>query len=498
MPTNITLHIIEWQRFGISDIESCIKNSVEKNEDKIKEKAQKIFCELQDFAKGKGNHIFLNFDGTNHLKARNFVGLIQTKSGVLEIYPKCTNLREYTDKNLESYLQDSKQDLAQHNSKNSQDKRQQYKDFLQNSYNIDNNFCKIPTQDDGKTIRENPKILLINLLKTLKDSPFKESYISSLEIAKMPLFEIFIAMFVDELHKLLSKGLKMNYISKEENRTFLKGKLLFDKQIKYNLIHKERFFTASDEFIADIAPNRLIKSTLHLLKEKTKYHQFKILQALERFDTINLSHNYRHDFSQCHFTRYFHHYKHIMIWCKIFLNHHTFSPYQGGNEAFALLFSMEKLFEDYVATMLTRHNPKCDIKTQNSQKYFMINHKGEDCFQLKPDIVIVKDNKSIIADTKWKILDSLNDTKKFGISQADLYQMWAYVSKYQTNEVWLIYPLCERSKALQEVLQKEAEDKDSHFIFKASKLVKFYDTNQAPTNEQEIALKILFAPLPFV
>ena len=29
----------------------------------------------------------------------------------------------------------------------------------------------------------------------------------------------------------------------------------------------------------------------------------------------------------------------------------------------------------------------------------------------------------------------------YGISQADMYQMYAYAKKYHTSEIWLLYPL---------------------------------------------------------
>lgn len=68
-------------------------------------------------------------------------------------------------------------------------------------------------------------------------------------------------------------------------------------------------------------------------------------------------------------------------------------------------------------------------------------------FALRPDIVITGTGSSdcnrterIILDTKWKRL--VNDRgRNYGISQADMYQMFAYSQKYQTSEIWLLYPL---------------------------------------------------------
>ena len=59
---------------------------------------------------------------------------------------------------------------------------------------------------------------------------------------------------------------------------------------------------------------------------------------------------------------------------------------------------------------------------------------------MKPDIVIK--NKALgqvfVMDTKWKVL---SDAKaNYGISQADMYQMYAYQKKYNAKTITLLYP----------------------------------------------------------
>lgn len=46
----------------------------------------------------------------------------------------------------------------------------------------------------------------------------------------------------------------------------------------------------------------------------------------------------------------------------------------------------------------------------------------------------------MVLDAKWKSLCD-NEAKNYGISQSDMYQMYAYSKKYQTSEIWLIYPV---------------------------------------------------------
>lgn len=410
MNKNKTLCVSEWQVFGVDDIEKIIA-------DKSEVKATKIFKELKNFADEKDNHIFLNSYGKNRLKARNYVGLIQTKSGFcLEILPKTFRTAN-----------ESK------------------------GFEIQNCTCTHPLTPSAREGEQEKcqvckaKDLLLKMLKTLKNSPFKQSHISNLKTQNAPLLEIFVIMFLNELETLIKKGLKSDYIECEQNRKFLKGKLLFTQNLKHNFAHKERFFTASDEFSSDIVPNKLIKSTLLLLSTRhfsTKTNA-RIMQSRFVFDEISPSQNYDKDFAKCVNLRHFKAYELLLLWCKIFLNKQTFTAYQGSQNAFALLFDMNKLFESFVAWHLKRYvaheQCKYEIKAQNKSKH-LLKCDNKDKFLLIPDIVGFKGEKALfIADTKWKIL-SVDEAKNFSISQSDLYQVFAYLSKYQCQNGILIYP----------------------------------------------------------
>lgn len=437
MSKNNTLCIAEWQSFGVDDIQEVIA-------DKSEKKAQKIFKELKDFADEKGNHIFLNSYGKNCLKARNFVGLIQTKSGFcLEILPKTFR----TD--------NENQGFEKHQDKVSEAKQ-----------------------------------ILLNMLRTLRSSPYKQSHISNLKIHRFPLLEVFAIMFLDEVERLIKRGIKSDYVVREENRTFLKGKLLFGENLKRNFAHKERFFTASDEFIADIAPNRLIVSTILFLSAQgfSPRTSGRISQARFIFADIGPSKSIDKDFALCPSSRHYKDYELLLAWCEIFLRRKSFMPYQGGDKAFALLFDMNKLFESFVAWHLKRAcGGKCVISAQESRKY-LLEVGGVRKFQIKPDIVCRKsdsggNNVVFIADTKWKILES-SESNNYGIAQGDLYQMFAYLAKYQCAKGYLIYPKIAGNESI----------KHKSFTYRAQ--VCFYNQyNPAGYTEhskQTIKLKIYF------
>ena len=313
------------------------------------------------------------------------------------------------------------------------------------------NYVGVIQTKDGTTIEILPKIknattekskdILIKMLKTLKNSPFKNLSVANLKSSKIPLFEIFISMFLEELTVLVRNGIKSDYISKEENLKFLKGKLKISEQIKYNTIHKERFFVQYEEFISNRVENRLIKTTLQFLYNKSKLNknQQRIREFLFVFDEIEISHNIKTDFSKIKLNRQMKDYEQVLLWCKTFLFENSFSPYKGNDLAFALLFDMNLLFESFVYSYLKKSSNFQDIKSQD-RTHHLAYENGIGRFRLKPDIVI--NGGKIIADTKWKILSE--DKAYNGVLQDDMYQLYAYGTKYDNCEkIYLIYPFDE-------------------------------------------------------
>jgi 5-methylcytosine-specific restriction enzyme subunit McrC len=308
------------------------------------------------------------------------------------------------------------------------------------------NYVGVIQTKDGTTIEILPKIqhlseeksktTLLKMLKTLKNSPFKSLNTAHLKSAKIPLFEIFITMFLDELSRLVKKGIKSDYIPKEKNLTFLKGKLKLSQQIKQNTIHKERFFVDYEEFSSNRPENRLIKTALLYLykKSRSNKNQQHIREFLFVFDDIMHSRDIRADFLHVRPNRQTKDYKQVLIWCKTFLLENTYSPYRGDDIAFALLFDMNLLFENYVGHYLKKRG--LHVKLQDRQHHLC--HEGNTGrFQLKPDIVI--NDGLVVADTKWKRLNQ--EKSNGGIAQGDMYQLYAYGTKYpQCKRLYLIYP----------------------------------------------------------
>ena len=323
------------------------------------------------------------------------------------------------------------------------------------------NYVGIITMNDGTTIEILPKVysaieddanasrtkkLLIDMLKTLRDSPYKALQTTNVNIEKMNVFEIFIRMFVDEVFYIVKRGIKCSYETIEENATFFRGKMKFSQQIRHNYIHKERSYVEYDAFTVNRPENRLLKATLqYLYRHSTSSKNRNDLKLLlNAFGEVDASIDYKGDFAKYVPDRNTKDYATALIWARVFLMGKSFTSFAGSEVALALLFPMESLFESYIATLL-RRNLDVSVFTVSAQdRSYHLFEEPRAVFQMKPDIVITdKVHDAIyIMDTKWKVLSE--EKANYGISQADMYQMYAYQKKYDAKNVTLLYPKTEQ------------------------------------------------------
>lgn len=312
---------------------------------------------------------------------------------------------------------------------------------MQNGYQVQV-LPKIDFGSDPDSGNEETKRVFLRMLRSMKDFPSKVFNDANLKMDRMTLYEIFINMYLQEVRTLVKHGIKSAYVAREDNLNFYKGKLVVNEQIKQNAAHGERFYVRYDEYLVDRAENRLVKATLLKLQKLTSSaeNQKEIRQLLTSFEMVSPSMNYQKDFSQVVIDRNTKDYDMLMCWSRVFLMNKSFTTFSGGHNARALLFPMEKVFESYVAQQLKKILLDLDWDVSSQDKgYYLFDSPRQ--FALRPDIVIMRDDGSkVILDTKWK---SLVDKPRinYGISQSDMYQMYAYSKKYGTSEIWLIYPV---------------------------------------------------------
>ena len=320
-----------------------------------------------------------------------------------------------------------------------------------------NNYVGVLQTKSGITIEILPKIagrteeatdtrvrqLFLEMLKAVRSINGKTFRLTNLNAKKNNLLEVFISKFLNESDMIIKRGLKSSYVTVQSNEKFLKGKLLMTQQLRRNIVNQSYFFNEYDEFMTNSAENQLIKTTLeYLLKNSRDNNNLRIIrEQLVYFEFVDLTNSPEQTFQKVSIGRNYTYYEQTLNWCRIFLSRKSFTSFKGSSLAFAVLFPMEEIFEAYIAYMMKKSIPDANVSAQD-KKYSLFDRTNETKagYRLRPDLVVrFEDNRTTIADTKWKVLDST------GPSQTDLYQMYAYYTRYRhksenVDKVVLIYP----------------------------------------------------------
>jgi 5-methylcytosine-specific restriction enzyme subunit McrC len=298
------------------------------------------------------------------------------------------------------------------------------------------------SESTEQAITESREMLLM-MLQHLGAFRYVASNQASVASKEMPLLEVFIVQFLQSVNTLVKRGLKSDYVTQEANLHFQKGKLKVSQQIRHNVVNKHNFYVEYDEYLINRPANRLIKTALLKLSNYTRLAtNQKLLRELQfAFADVPTSKSVKQDINALKLDRGMVDYHSPIAWAKLILD--GFSPLsmKGDSSALSLLFPMEAVFESYVASVLRKQLPDgAELTTQASSKY-LVTHNQRSQFQLKPDLLLtLPDNSKLILDTKWKLIDT--EEHNYGLSQSDLYQMFAYGHKYLNGkgDLFLIYP----------------------------------------------------------
>lgn len=293
----------------------------------------------------------------------------------------------------------------------------------------------LPKADRETNLDESTKekwhSVLIEMLKTCKLLDLESLTNAALRTSKTTILDIYLSLFLSECEKLLHNGLIKKYRHETKNVTALKGALQFSGQIKYNLVHQERFYTKHQTYDFDHLLNQILIEAIdlcslisfnHNVIGKAKTLQLFFPEITERSITVN-------DFKRLRLDRKSVRYEKAISLAKLILMNFNPDLKNGEMNVLALLFDMNKLFEEYVFRILKRGEEKNNysVSRQNSKDFW-------ETKRIRPDIILEKEGKKYVLDTKWKILDEASP------SDDDLKQMYVYNLYFNSERSILLYP----------------------------------------------------------
>jgi 5-methylcytosine-specific restriction enzyme subunit McrC len=371
----------------------------------------RVLRRLQAFdemwAGDKGQCVF-DWSRSEYIRAQNYVGVVQIPGLVVEILPK-----------------------------------------IDATANIDDGIYQYSSKQ--KVLSQRNLLYMLTLTGSI---PVRDRDLARLRLQKMTLLEAVTLIFAERLLQELHKGIDREYVYNEKNAHCFKGKLLIKKQITHNVAHKERVYIGYEEFISDTWINRIFKETCKcLMHSVTLIHTQKCLrEATMYLSDVNDIRIHEHHFENLHLNRNTERFRILIDFCRIVLTQYSPSPSQGNRESFSLLFPMDKLFEAFIARFILKNYSRFNlmpdwihIQARHRKKWLLKAEDGKGRFRLLPDIIIDDATKKteMVIDTKWKRLEKKGTFDEGGVSQSDLYQMFAYASRYNSLDNILLYPKIE-------------------------------------------------------
>ena len=323
---------------------------------------------------------------------------------------------------------------------------------------------KVEFDSSDADVPKQTRLVFLEMLRAyrgLRFAQFNQTSINALH--RFDMLNVFIRLFLDDLLRLTQRGLARHYQNVEDNLPCLRGRIQFAEHIRLNAANGARFYVSFDEFTADRPVNRLIHTTIDRLRTAAHPDHRQLLHQLRIcFADVPLSTNPKADWERRRIDRSMRHYETVMAWVGLFLFNHGLATFAGEHVNRALLFPMEKVFEDFLVDAFQRHQNDYGVRAQNPQYPFakqvaLATGKSTPAFTMKPDIALMprdngRDNVCFVLDAKWKVI---KDPKQ-DIVQSDVYQLYSYGRRYGCRTVALIYP---RTATFQCPLRYDFDDK---------------------------------------
>ncbi len=278
---------------------------------------------------------------------------------------------------------------------------------------------------------------LLQMLQECSLLKINEADVANLNLRHQSVLAIYLELFLTATESLLHEGLTKNYEQQEGSRPVLKGRLLFQKQVTANCTHAERFYVRHTSYQYNHIYNRIVCQTLQLIIHisfniNLSDRASRLLSQFPPTDASTITHE---TFNRLRFDRKTEAYRDALGIAKLLLLNYRPDIISGRENVIAILFDMNKLWEEWVYRRLQKEEARfgISIHRQQSAEFW----KGEDSPNhktIRPDIVIQKEDEIIIVDTKWKLLKNRTPDDE------DLKQMFVYNLYWKCNKSILLYP----------------------------------------------------------
>ncbi|CAA0154172.1 Restriction endonuclease [Tenacibaculum maritimum] len=245
------------------------------------------------------------------------------------------------------------------------------------------------------------------------------------------LIEIYFETYLLEIEKLARTGFIKRYRKKTSNTKALKGKLDFSRHIQKNLVHKERFYNAHQVYDTNHLLHQILYKALKIVGQFTKgtglHDLYKRVEL--NFPKVYHKHITKNHLNSLSLGRNSVKYSYSLQLARLIILNYSPDISGGEEKMFSLLFDMNILWETYILKSLEKRCERNDIDVIGQPSKSFWGTKS-----LRPDIVLKRNGKTYILDTKWKC------PKNGEVAVSDLRQMYTYCRFWNAEKALLLYP----------------------------------------------------------
>jgi 5-methylcytosine-specific restriction enzyme subunit McrC len=251
------------------------------------------------------------------------------------------------------------------------------------------------------------------------------------------LIEALAVAFSYRLKRLASHGLLRGYRGEQAALPMVRGRILFEQQLRNRYGAFLPVELAFEEHTADIEENRILRAAIQALRRGNIRSTGAniVLQRLDHdFDGVNHVSYSGNTVPRINYTRLNEHYRPAVELARRILGNRSISLNHGIQSGSAFLVDMNRIFEDFlfVALKNTAAFSSLDLVQGCTGHELKLDEEGK--YTLLPDISCwAGDFCRFIADAKYKDIDSKEPPN------ADICQMLAYCTATKLQSGLLIY-----------------------------------------------------------
>lgn len=252
--------------------------------------------------------------------------------------------------------------------------------------------------------------------------------------------ELLIAAFLDNVERLVSRGLSFGYVeSYDDQLPALRGRIDIVRQLRANPFRPDRLACTFEHFTEDTPENRLIRAALTTVDEGPfraidRRKLRRLATAFEKVEWLKPSRALALDVK---YSRRNNHYRSTHQLARMILKGERPGFVSGRVESRSFLINMFELWERFLSRWLARKalgNPDLIVALQQQVPY-ATEHSGKPYVGGEPDILVTRGSSTpIILDAKYK------DLATDSIDSKDVSQLITYAVCLQSARAVLVYP----------------------------------------------------------